>query len=64
MAVEGDVGPALVEARRLDRGHPARGGQADVFRDVGPLLAAILGDPEPAVVGAGIEHVRVARRLG
>ncbi len=64
MGVEADIGPALDEARRLDAGHPARPGKADLVCHVGPPGAAVAGDPQVAVVGAGPQDVGVARRLG
>ena len=64
MAVEDDIGPALVEARRLDGRDPAKAGQTDVLGDVRPLLAAVARHPQIAVVGADVEDIGIARRLG
>src|SRR5262249_1776231 len=64
VAVEADIGSALIETRGLDGGDPARPRQADLVRDVHPLLAAVARHPEGAVVGAGPEGVGVGRRLG
>src|SRR5579871_744524 len=64
MAIEDDECSAFLEARRLDGGNPAAVGQADVFGDVGPLLAAVSSHPQIAIVGSDVQHIGILRRLG
>ena len=52
--VDRHVRGSTVEMRRLDfRDHAPRGKTGDVLRDVVPLLAAVAGVPDLAVVGPG-----------
>src|SRR6185369_3109413 len=62
--VEDDVDPALDITRWFDARDVPRSWQADVLRDVLPLLAAVATHPEITVVGANIEQARVLWRLG
>ncbi|CAA9358627.1 MAG: hypothetical protein AVDCRST_MAG40-3336 [uncultured Gemmatimonadaceae bacterium] len=65
VAVEGHVHHGRVDARRLDAAHPGVARHAgEAPREALPAPAVVAGDPDVAVVGAGVEDPRPHRRLG
>ena len=60
-AVDRDVRARAVERRRVDD-RDLRPGSDPGRRDVTPMLSGVGGAPHPAVVGAGPDHLAVARR--
>ncbi len=69
VVVEVSVHGEVDAARRVFRCGDAadvehRGHTMDVGREIGPVAAAIARHVDAAIVGAGIQHIRIQRRFG
>ena len=64
MAVQTHIDSAFGKAGCFDGGDPTGGRKSEILANLGPFLATILSHPQSAVVGARIEHIRIARGLG